>query len=127
MSGTAEILAEYNRREGELIQANSLDRIPALGPKPQKSHGGNATDEIKSKVGNEVARTIPGCPDQGRNCEIKDLNQSSQVSLLRHVLALYSASSATSISPGPMAGITSVLPSTISSSSWLEKRKGKFK
>lgn len=31
-SGTAEILAEYNRRKGDLIQDNSLDRIPALGP-----------------------------------------------------------------------------------------------
>lgn len=73
-SGKDEILPEYNRREGEWIQANSLDRIPALGPMPQNSHGGNATDEIKPKIRNEGARTIPGCPEQGGNCDINNLS-----------------------------------------------------
>lgn len=75
MSVTAEILAQYNRREGELIQDNSLDRIPALGPKPQNSHGSNATDEIKPEIENEEATTTPGCPAQVGNCDIKGLNQ----------------------------------------------------
>lgn len=55
----------WNKREGELIAANKLDRIVAQPPEPQNVHAGSATEEIKSKVGKEGARTIPGRPEHG--------------------------------------------------------------
>lgn len=57
---SAEVLAEWNRREGELIATNTVaDRIVAQPPNPQNAHAGSATDEVKSKIANEGARTIP--------------------------------------------------------------------
>jgi hypothetical protein len=53
-------LATWNKREGELIAANKLDRIAAQPPNPQNVHAGNASEDIKAKVGREGARTIPG-------------------------------------------------------------------
>lgn len=34
-----------------------------LSPEPQNSHVGNVSDEIKSKIGKERARTIPARPE----------------------------------------------------------------
>ncbi|KAI9822289.1 MAG: hypothetical protein M1827_000007 [Pycnora praestabilis] len=82
---SAEVLAEWNRREGELISANKLDRIVALPPEPQNVHAGNASDEIKAKVGKEGARTVPGRPEHGGNCDIKNLSRGSKVYLPVHV------------------------------------------
>lgn len=62
---SAEVLATWNKREGELIAANKLDRIVAQPPEPQNVHAGSATEEIKTKVGKEGARTIPGRPEHG--------------------------------------------------------------
>jgi len=62
---SAEVLATWNKREGELIAANKLDRIVAQPPEPQNVHAGSATDDIKAKVGKEGARTIPGRPEHG--------------------------------------------------------------
>jgi len=59
-----QVLAEWNKREGELIAANKLDRIVAQPPEPQNVHAGTSSDEIKAKVGREGARTIPGRPEQ---------------------------------------------------------------
>ncbi|EON65424.1 formamidase [Coniosporium apollinis CBS 100218] len=80
-----EVLAEWNRREGELISANTLDRVVALPPLPQNVHAGTASDDIKEKVGKEGARTIPGRPEHGGNCDIKNLSRGSKVFLPVHV------------------------------------------
>ncbi|KAJ5372436.1 Acetamidase/Formamidase [Penicillium concentricum] len=83
---SAEVLAEWNRREGELIAANTVaDRIVAQPPNPQNAHSGTATDEVKSKIANEGARTIPGRPEHGGNCDIKNLSRGSKVYLPVHV------------------------------------------
>jgi formamidase len=55
-----QILATWNKREGELIAANKLDRIVAQPPEPHNVHAGSAAEDIKEKVGKEGARTIPG-------------------------------------------------------------------
>jgi formamidase len=59
---SAEVLAEWNRREGELISANTIeDRIVAQPPTPQNTHAGSSSEDIKEKVAREGARTIPVC------------------------------------------------------------------
>ncbi|KAI4207920.1 MAG: hypothetical protein LQ346_000257 [Caloplaca aetnensis] len=80
-----EILDEWNRREGELISTNTLDRIVAQPPEPQNVHAGSASEEIKAKVGKEGARTIPGRPEHGGNCDIKNLSRGSKTFLPVHV------------------------------------------
>lgn len=50
---SAEVLATWNKREGELIAANKLDRIVAQPPEPKNVHAGSATEDIKEKVGKE--------------------------------------------------------------------------
>lgn len=57
---SAEILAEWNRREGDLIAANKVeDRVVALPPNPANAHAGNATGDVSARVAREGARTIP--------------------------------------------------------------------
>jgi formamidase len=57
---SAEVLAEWNRREGELIAANTVaDRIVAQPPLVTNAHGGSASEEAKAKIAKEGARTIP--------------------------------------------------------------------
>lgn len=60
---TAEILAEWNRREGELITANvSADRDVAKPPEPKGVHAGAAQGSLVEKIAREGARTIPVRP-----------------------------------------------------------------
>lgn len=66
---SAEVLATWNQREGELIAANKLDRDVAQPPNPINVHAGAADATTKEKVGKEGARTIPGRPEHGGNCE----------------------------------------------------------
>jgi formamidase len=81
-----EILATWNKREGELIQACAhMDRIVAQPPNPTNVHAGSASSDIKEKVGSEGARTIPGRPEHGGNCDIKNLSRGSKVYLPVHV------------------------------------------
>lgn len=54
-----EVLAEWNRREGELIAANSTSRDVAKPPEPRNIHAGSADEALKAKIGREGARTIP--------------------------------------------------------------------
>ena len=83
---SAEVLAEWNRREGELAKSLShLDRDIALAPQPINVHAGSADGEIKEKVGKEGARTVPGRPEHGGNCDIKNLSRGSKVYLPVHV------------------------------------------
>lgn len=81
-----EILDEWNRREGELITSCAhMDRDVAKPPEPINVHAGSADGSIKEKVGKEGARTIPGRPEHGGNCDIKNLSRGSKVYLPVHV------------------------------------------
>ncbi|BDD62503.1 hypothetical protein MPDQ_006008 [Monascus purpureus] len=83
---SAAILAEWNRREGELIAANaSADRDVAKPPEPKNTHAGSASEDVKARVEKEGARTIPGRPENGGNCDIKNLSRGSKVYLPVHV------------------------------------------
>ncbi|KZF21886.1 Acetamidase/Formamidase [Xylona heveae TC161] len=87
---SAEILAEWNRREGEVVQSkvHELNRDVAQLPQPQNVHAGQANishPDLKAKVGREGARTIPGRPENGGNCDIKNLSRGSKVFLPVHV------------------------------------------
>lgn len=82
---SAEVLATWNQREGELIAANKLDRDVAQPPNPINVHAGAADATTKEKVGKEGARTIPGRPEHGGNCDIKNLSRGSKVYLPVHV------------------------------------------
>jgi len=81
-----EILETWNKREGELVTACShMDRVVALLPEPKSVHAGSGDAEIQEKVGKEGARTIPGRPEHGGNCDIKNLSRGSKVFLPVHV------------------------------------------
>ncbi|KAJ5118837.1 hypothetical protein N7448_010543 [Penicillium atrosanguineum] len=83
---SAEVLAEWNRREGELIAANTVtDRIVAQPPNVTNAHAGSSADDVKERVAKEGARTIPGRPEHGGNCDIKNLSRGSKVYLPVHV------------------------------------------
>ncbi|OJK03241.1 hypothetical protein ASPACDRAFT_114143 [Aspergillus aculeatus ATCC 16872] len=83
---SAEILAEWNRREGELIAASAdLQRDVAKPPEPKNAHAGSADESLKEKIAREGARTIPGRPEHGGNCDIKNLSRGSKVYLPVHV------------------------------------------
>ncbi|RJE21369.1 formamidase [Aspergillus sclerotialis] len=83
---SAEVLAEWNRREGELIAANTdPSRVVAQPPISKGAHAGSAGPELASRVAKEGARTIPGRPEQGGNCDIKNLSRGSRVYLPVHV------------------------------------------
>jgi formamidase len=81
-----EVLELWNKREGELISACAhMDRDVAKPPEPINVHAGTADEKIKEKVGREGARTIPGRPEHGGNCDIKNLSRGSKVFLPVHV------------------------------------------
>lgn len=80
-----EILAEWTRRESELVECNTLDRVVANLPEPKNIHAGTATGNLKAKIGAEGARTIPGRPEHGGNCDIKNLSRGSKTYLPVHV------------------------------------------
>ncbi|KAI0122327.1 formamidase [Daldinia grandis] len=82
---SAEILAAWNKREAELISANKLERQVALPPESKGLHAGAADAALTEKVGREGARTIPGRPEHGGNCDIKNLSRGSKVYLPVHV------------------------------------------
>ncbi|RHZ53644.1 acetamidase/formamidase family protein [Aspergillus thermomutatus] len=82
---SAEILAEWNRREGELIATNTTGRDVAKPPEPKNVHAGSADEDLKAKIAKEGARTIPGRPEHGGNCDIKNLSRGSKVYLPVHV------------------------------------------
>jgi formamidase len=76
-----EVLAEWNKREADLISTTGLKRVVAQPPEPKSVHAGTASAELKEKVGKEGARTIPGRPEHGGNCDIKNLSRGSKVYL----------------------------------------------
>ncbi|KAI4744285.1 Acetamidase/Formamidase [Aureobasidium sp. EXF-12298] len=83
---STEVLAEWNRREGQLIsECAHMDRDVAQPPNPTNVHAGAADSSLTKKVGEEGARTIPGRPEHGGNCDIKNLSRGSKVYLPVHV------------------------------------------
>lgn len=68
-----------------MISTTTLERIVAQPPEPQNVHAGSATGDVKAKVGKEGARTIPGRPEHGGNCDIKNLSRGSKTFLPIHV------------------------------------------
>jgi formamidase len=62
-----------------------MARVVALPPNAQSVHVGSGGADIKEKVGKEGARTIPGRPEHGGNCDIKNLSRGSKVFLPVHV------------------------------------------
>jgi len=81
---STEILAEWNRREAELISAYA-GKVVAKPPEPINTHAGSASEDIKAKVAMEGARTIPGRGEHGGNTDIKNLSRGSKVYLPVHV------------------------------------------
>ncbi|KAI2634546.1 formamidase [Xylaria nigripes] len=82
---SAEVLDTWNQREAGLIAANKLERQVALPPEPKNAHAGAAEASLKEKIGREGGRTIPGRPEHGGNCDIKNLSRGSRVYLPVHV------------------------------------------
>jgi formamidase len=83
---SADVLETWNKREGELISTHThLNRTVAEPPNAKNVHAGSATGDLKEKIGKEGARTIPGRPEHGGNCDIKNLSRGSKVFLPVHV------------------------------------------
>lgn len=85
---SAEVLAEWNRREAELISvcAQSMpDQIVAQPPNEVNAHAGKADESLKAKIGREGARTIPGRPEHGGNVDINNISRGSTTYLPVHV------------------------------------------
>uniref|UniRef100_A0A093VJZ7 Putative formamidase n=1 Tax=Talaromyces marneffei PM1 TaxID=1077442 RepID=A0A093VJZ7_TALMA len=85
---SAEILAEWNRREAELISekaASGTTRTVANPPLTTNTHAGVADKATAAKIAAEGARTVPGRPEHGGNCDIKNLSRGSKVYLPVHV------------------------------------------
>ncbi|KAI1959846.1 hypothetical protein LOZ58_004211 [Ophidiomyces ophidiicola] len=80
---SGEVLQEWTRRESELVQAHGVD--VAKLPEMRNAHGGAATGDLLTRICNEGARTIPGRPEHGGNCDIKNLSRGSKVYLPVHV------------------------------------------
>lgn len=81
-----EVLQTWNTREAELISSCAhMEKTVAQPPSPTNVHAGTAEASIKEKVGLEGARTIPGRPEHGGNCDIKNLSRGSKVYLPVHV------------------------------------------
>ncbi|ODV84796.1 hypothetical protein CANARDRAFT_172919 [[Candida] arabinofermentans NRRL YB-2248] len=88
--GTApspEVLAEWNKREKELVDANpDADFVMANLPEPKNCYPGAVeTEELAQKIACTGCRTIPGRPENGGNCDIKNLSRGSKTYLPVHV------------------------------------------
>jgi formamidase len=72
---SAELLATWNKREGELITTYGADAVPAVAfpPEPKGAYvGQDIPDEVRKKIYAEGARTIPG-REHGGNCDVSCL------------------------------------------------------
>ena len=77
--GTApstELLATWNKREGELIAAH-VNSIPAVAfpPEPKGAYvGQDIPSTVRQKVAKEGARTVPG-REHGGNCDVSSIHR----------------------------------------------------
>ncbi|KAF5379822.1 hypothetical protein D9615_005795 [Tricholomella constricta] len=76
---SAELLAKWNERERGLIAQNASALPPvAYSPEPKGSYvGQDLSPELREKIAQEGARTIPG-REHGGNCDIKNLSKGSR-------------------------------------------------
>jgi formamidase len=76
---SAELLATWNKREGELIAAHANAVPPvAFPPEPIGAYvGQDLPKEVMEKIAKEGARTVPG-REHGGNCDIKNLSRGSR-------------------------------------------------
>ncbi|EIM90719.1 Acetamidase/Formamidase [Stereum hirsutum FP-91666 SS1] len=81
---SAELLATWNKREGELIRVEKEKNggvVPAVAfaPLPTGAYvdQDNLPEEVAKKIAAEGARTIPG-REHGGNCDIKNLSRGSR-------------------------------------------------
>jgi len=74
-----EMLAEWNKREKELVDSNP-NRVPQLAnlPNPDQVVAGTLKGEAFDKVAKEGARTVPP-RENGGNCDIKNLSKGSRI------------------------------------------------
>jgi len=74
-----ELLAEWNKRESELVATNP-DRVPPLANLPNSKNAilGKLTGAEFDRVANEGARTVPP-REHGGNCDIKNLSKGSRI------------------------------------------------
>lgn len=86
---SAELLAEWNGREGELVSACNKESHPgqvvALMPDRDGAHAGGAGGELYERIAREGARTIPGRPEHGGNVDINNISRGSTTYLPVHV------------------------------------------
>ncbi|TWU78499.1 hypothetical protein ED733_008978 [Metarhizium rileyi] len=85
---SAEVLAEWNRREAELISvcAESMPgQTVAQPPNEANAHAGKAEASLKARIAREGARTIPGRPEHGGNVDINNISRGSTTYLPVHV------------------------------------------
>ena len=70
---SAKVLKEWNSREIGLINdiQHQHETNVANGPLETNSHPGSGTGTLALKIAKEGARTIPGRPENGGNCDIK--------------------------------------------------------
>ncbi len=74
-----ELLAEWNRRERDLI-ATDPDRVPplALPPDPNQALAGTATGADRDRIAEEGCRTVPP-REHGGNVDIKNLSRGTRI------------------------------------------------
>ncbi|TQS32789.1 hypothetical protein Golomagni_06886, partial [Golovinomyces magnicellulatus] len=85
---STEVLAEWNRRESDLISTcthSHPNKIVAQPPNEINAHTGQAKDDIKARIAREGARTIPGRPEHGGNVDINNISRGSTTYLPVHV------------------------------------------
>lgn len=85
---SAEVLAEWNRREAELITTMSHShpgKIVAQPPNETNAHAGSATGDLFQRIAREGSRTIPGRPEHGGNVDINNISRGSVTYLPVHV------------------------------------------
>ncbi|KAM5341173.1 hypothetical protein ACJ41O_015282 [Fusarium nematophilum] len=85
---SAEVLAEWNSREAGLISAmadSHPGKVVAQPPNETNAHAGQATGDVYQRIAAEGARTIPGRPEHGGNCDINNISRGSTTYLPVHV------------------------------------------
>jgi formamidase len=82
---SADLLAEWNRREQALIDKDP-DRVPplALPPVEEDTLAGTASGDVARRIGREGARTVPA-RENGGNHDIKNFTRGSRVYYPVHV------------------------------------------
>ncbi|PHH67415.1 hypothetical protein CDD81_25 [Ophiocordyceps australis] len=83
-----ELLAEWNRREGELIAECAATRpgqVVALAPNETNVNAGGAEGKAAQRIAQQGARTIPGRPENGGNADVNSISRGAVVYLPVHV------------------------------------------